>query len=304
MAANTVGVQHAMAQIAHNCGDLLTEVITSYASDTSFVCGRLAETTDDTYNYGLMRKLGGSTYATISDYVGSTKTFTLAGSGIATLSAAGDIVQWFGFNMQKRGALFEAVNAAIRDARGTFYREVRDTRAGASITLAAGTNVYALPTTLGKLLQVGIQTATTEGIVWYDPHNIYRVYGQEGAYSIEFMPNYHGTQYAAWSSRVHLAAAQSYGTFADAFSAQPLLLRYLTFEPEVTGESDTTQLPLNYLGWVGANYYSQWLLANGSDDDRRVLNVHLPQIQANAARAMSQLSLTKPKLYHTAQTDW
>ena len=304
MAANTVSVQHAMAQIAQNVGDMLTAVITNYSSDTSFICGRLAETTDDTYNYGLMRKLGGSTYAVISDYAGSTRTFTLAGSGITALSAAGDIVEFFGFNMMKRGALFNAVNAAIRDSKGAFYRDTEVNRSSATLTLAAGTNTYSLPSDCAKLLQVGIQPTTRDGITWFDPLKVWRVYGEEGAYTLEFLPNYNGTNYATWSSRVQIAPRGGYGTFADAFATEPLCLKYVSFEPEVTAESDTTRLPLSFLGWVGADYYSQWLLANGSDDDRRVLNVHLPQIQQNAMKARAQLTLTKPRMYQPAMVDF
>lgn len=306
MAANTVSAYAAMFQVAHNAGDLLTAVLTTYTSDTSFACAGLAEATDDTYNSGLIRMMGGSAYATISDYTGSSRTFTLAGSGIAALSAAGDIVQFCGFNMQKRGALFESINSAIRDSWGDFTRETVVDRSAATLTLAAGTQAYSLPSDVGQLAAIGIQPTTLDTIAWFDPLQVWRVEGEEGAYTLRFLPNFGAStlpQAPAWSARVTLG--NSGQTFADAYSGQPLCLRYYGREPELTSESaGTTRLPLNYLGWVGADYYSQWLLANGSDDDRRVLNVSLPQIQRNAQRARAQLTLTKPKIRQPIELDF
>ena len=292
-----------MFQIAQNVGDLQSGFITTYSSATSIACSGVAQSTDDTFNNGLMRVMGGTTYATISDYTGSTRTFTLASPGLTT--ATGKVVQWIGFNAQKRSALFEAVNAAIRDTwDGTFYRETRDTRATASITLASGTTRYSLPSNVGKLIQVGIQYTTITGVNWFDPGGMYQVYGEEGAYTIEFLPGFSGQTVRAWTQNVHFTNRTTYQTFADAYTSQPLLLRYYEREPEVDAEDDTTRLPLNYLGWAGADYYGQWLLANGTDADRAVLNVSLPQIQAQAARAKSQLSITKPKPRQSVELDF
>jgi hypothetical protein len=309
MPANTISGDAAMFAIANHCGDVQYARVTSVTTPaTVFTCTEatggqnLAQTTNDVFNYGSIRLLGGSVYARIDDYVGSTRTFTLNGAGLVGI-AAGNQVQFTGFNAQQYGLLFAAVNETIRESWGDFYVETMTDRADAVLTLASGTNEYSLPAACAKLLRIGIQRTTRTGIEWFDPMQIWRVSGEEGAYTLNFLPGFAGPTTPAWSSRVRQPGTVS-GTFADAFANEPLCLHYIGREAELTSTGGTTKLPLNYVEWVGAEKYLLSRLAVASDEEKRSLNILLPQIQAKAAAAKAQLRLTKKRLPSTVELDF
>jgi hypothetical protein len=307
MPANTITAQAAMFAIARHCGDVQDAFVTGVTTPaTVIVCGQLFQnlyqTNDDAFNNGLIRIKGGSVIATISDYAGSTRTFTLGGTGLVGI-AAGNGVEFTGFNPGQRHGLFNAVNEAIRESWGDFYVETQTDRADAVLTLTSGTNEYSLPAACAKLLRVGIQRTTRDGITWFDPLQSWRVTGEEGAYTLTFLPGFSGNTAPAWSSRVRQPGTTN-GTFADAFANEPLCLHYIAREAEVTTEAGTTKLPLNYVEWVGAEKYLLNRLAVASDNEKRTLNVLLPQIQAQASRARAQLRLTKKRIPTTVELDF
>ena len=307
MPANTIAANAAMFAIARHCGDVQDAFVTSVSTPaTVFLCGQLFQnlfqTNDDAFNNGMIRLKGGSVIANIADYAGSTRTFTLTSPGLIGIAALNG-VEFTGFNPGQRGGLFAAVNEAIRESWGDFYAETITDRADAVLTLASGTNEYALPAACSKLLRVGIQRTTRTGIVWFDPLQIWRVSGEEGAYTLNFLPGFAGNTTPAWSDRVRYPGTVG-GTFADAFSNEPLCLHYIGREAEVTTESGTTKLPLNYVEWVGAEKYLLNRLAVASDNEKRTLNVLLPQIQAQAQRARAQLRLTKSRIPTTVELDF
>ena len=297
-----------MFAIAEHCGELNYATVTSVGTPgTVFTCAQLFQnlyqTTDDAFNFGQMRLRGGSTYVRIDDYVGSTRTFTLNGSGLSGITA-GNEVHFTSGNPRVQANLFNAVNAAIRESWGDYNRETITNRADAFLTLASGTNEYTLTSTIGKLIRIGIQPTTRDGIMWFDPLNIWRVEGEEGDYKLHFLPGYSGTYSAAWSSRVRQPGLGSYGTFADAFAGEPLCLHFIEREPEMTGAGSETRLPMTYMEWVGSEKYLLNRLAIASDEEKRTLNILLPQVQQKAAQARAQLRLTKRRPPTTVELDF
>jgi hypothetical protein len=309
MAANTTSVQAAMFAIARHCGDVQDAFVTSVTTPaTVFVCAQmfqnLFQTNDDAFNQGLIRMKNGTVIAGIADYVGSTRTFTLLSPGLVGITAGGNGVEFIGFHPGQRNALYHVINETIRESWSDgFYVETQTDRADAVLTLASGTNEYALPTACSKLLRVGIQRTTRDGIVWFDPMQNWRVAGEEGALILNFLPGFAGNTTPAWSSRVRQPGLTR-GTFADAFANEPLCLHYIGREPEVTGETGTTKLPMYYMEWVGAELYLLGRLATASDNEKRMLNVLLPQIQNRAAKARAQLRLTKQRIPTTVELDF
>jgi hypothetical protein len=81
-------------------------------------------------------------------------------------------------------------------------------------------------------------------------------------------------------------------------------LHYIGREAEVTAETGSTKLPMYYLEWVGAELYLLGRLATASDNEKRMLNVLLPQIQNRAAKARAQLRLTKQRIPTTVELDF
>jgi hypothetical protein len=307
MAANTITAQAAMFAIARHCGDVQDAFVTSVSTPaTVFLCGQLFQnlfqTNDDAFNNGMIRLKGGSVIANIADYAGSTRTFTLTSPGLVGIAAL-SAVEFTGFNPGQRGGLFAAVNETIRESWGDFYVETQTDRSDAVLTLTSGTNEYALPAACSKLLHIGIQRTTRDGITPFDPMGIWRVEGEEGALVLRFLPGFSGNTAPAWSSRVRQPGTTN-GTFADAFANEPLCLHYIGREAEVTTEAGTTKLPLNYVEWVGAEKYLLNRLAVASDNEKRTLNVLLPQIQAQASRARAQLRLTKKRIPTTVELDF
>lgn len=305
MAVNTITGQAILMKLARDVGEMKSAWITTYTSATSFACAGLAEATDDTYNGALLREKGASVYGGVSDYTGSTKTFTIGAPGISGL-AAGDLVEFAWWNADKRAAAWEAINEAIRESWSVWSQDIEVDAASATITLASGTHTYSLPSGVGQLLKVGIQSASTDPITWFEPFAAnFEVYGQEGAYTLAFRPGFQrgGLAIAGeWSSRVRLASA-SLGTFADAFAGEALCLKYVTRESELTSETGTTQLPLDYF-WTASAHYAENQLNDASRLDLVTANVSVPQIQKRALEAVNRLARTKKRPEQTVALKW
>ena len=292
MAATTSTASEILAGMARVCGELYSGIVTTATSATSMACAGIAETSDDAYNGGIAWELGGSVFANISDYTGSSKTFTLTSPGLTSIAAADRLV--WAWTADKYAQAFEAMNAAIFESRDQWWRDVKQTRATATdITLASGDHSYDLPAACLRLIAIGIQPTTTNSARWYDPFEANAtVVGQPGAFTLDFGP-YSGAGMPAWSSRVQIPPRYGYESFADAWANEPLLLHYETWETAFTAGSSTTQLPLDYMIWVSAEKYMQGRLAGASANERAQLNMQLPQVQSEAAKARGRLKLIK-----------
>ncbi len=273
MAANTVTGQAILFKVARDVGALKAAWITSKTDVDTFACAGLTEDSDDFYNRALIRRQGGSTYATVNDYTGSTKTFDVS----ADLSiSVGDLVEFCWWNPDERSAAFAAINEAIRAAFPFWYREVV-TEAASGITLAAGDDDYDLPAACDALMAVGVGA---DPILWIpavepDGRENYRVEGQPGAFVLRLARRY---------SRV--------GSIADEYDTQNLALHYATKEPELTSETGQTQLPLDYFT-IASSIYVRQGLNDASRLDLVVQNVNLPQIQLAAEQALQKLGIIK-----------
>jgi hypothetical protein len=292
MAATTITMNEILAAMARVCGELLGGIVTTASSATSMACAGIAETSDDAYNGGIAWELGGAVFANITDYTGSTRTFTLASPGLVSI-ATGDRLAW-AWDDDKYTQAFEAANSAIFESRDQWWRDVKQTRATATdITLASGDHSYDLPAACLRLIAIGIQPTTTNSARWYELNEVgATVVGQPGAFTLDFGP-YGGAGMPAWSDQAQVAPRFGYESFADAWANEPLLLHYETWETAMTSGSGTTQLPLDYMMWVGAEKYIQGRLAGASDNERAQLNLLLPQIQTEALKARGRLKFIK-----------
>ena len=302
MAANTITGQQILFKVARDTRQLKAGLVTATSDTTHLRIGALTDTSDDVYNGALMREQGASTIAVVSDYTGSTREFTLAS---ALAPAIGDRYEWCWWEATERIYAWEAINEAIRQAQDVWRQDTEVDAASATLTLATGTHTYALPTGIGKLLQVGIQENSADPISWFDPAEAaFEVYGQAGAYTLVFRP---GFQYRyisgrSWSDRVRVASIAT-GTFADAFTGRALCLRYVTWESELVAETGTTQLPLDYF-WVASKEYVENALNDASRLDLVTANVNVPLIQQKAAEARKRLELSKPRMRQFADLKW
>jgi len=287
--------------VARAIGKTTNAYVTTGGTTTAIATG-LQETTDSTFVGAIAHVMGNSTtYATVTAYNGTNKQLTFSTS-LAT--SIGSRLQLAMYDADMFAGVFDACNEMIRSSWGQYYTETVVDRNSAGITLAANTHSYALPAAVSQLVQIGIQATPTADIVWFDPLDIWRVEGQEGALTLRFLSGYGGGGEGEWSSRVHLDGYSSYGSFADVWTTQPLCLRYYGREPEMTSETGTTSLPLDYASWVTAESYVQTYLANASQNTARVMNVFLPQIQQKALQAKARLRLTKPSRMQTVTLDY
>lgn len=294
MAANTITGSQILAEMARICGELYSGLVTTATSATSIACAGIVETADDAYNGGIAWELGGSVYATISDYTGSSRTFTLASPGLTSI-AVGDRLVW-AWTADKYTQAFNAMNLVVgSDSWEQWGREVKQNRSTATdITLAAGDNFYDLPAACHRLKKVGIQPTTTSAPSWFELEEVGAVIvGQEGAFTLEFS-GYGGVGDPAWSSRARTEPLSTFSSFPDAWANEPLLLWYETKETALSAASGTTQLPLDYVSWCASEKYLEARLAGAGQNERQQLNMLLPQVQREAAKARARLKISKP----------
>lgn len=281
MAANTITGQQILFKVARDVGELKAARITTYTSATSFICLGLTETTTDFYVGALLREVGGAVIGTISAYNGTTKAITLAGTGVTGL-AAGDIVEFCWWNADKRAYAFAAINEAIRGAHLFWFRDVEETTSTATLVFDQDTYAYTLPSAVSKLLQIGVQPDASYPPYWFDPRLDWKVTGQEGAFTLVLLDG--------------CILQQNY-------NAEKILLKYVTWEPELASETGTTQLPLDYF-WTASAHYVENALNDASRLDLATANVNVPQIQRRAAQAQAQLQYSKPRIAQHAELKW
>ncbi len=297
MAANTITGQQILFKIARDVGEIKNAWITTVTSNTTFVCSSLIDSSAGAatlYQNALGRDLNvATTIATVTSYTGSTATFVVSP---ALSPVVGDRFQFCWWNADKRGMAFDAINEAIRLSWSVWNQQTIIDRSTATITLAAGTHSYALPSGVGTLLRVGVQPTTVDPISWFEPLTVWSVEGQEGALTLRFQPNFASMLplLPAWTSKIRMNMGIG-GTFADAYSGQLLCLEYVVREQPLANESGTTQLPLDYFWEASRIYIEELLTKSPSQQDLIGLNVAIPQIQRNADSAKARLAQMKDR---------
>lgn len=292
MTANTVTGQEILFKMAMDCGEVTSQFITGVTSQTVLVCRGVGEGLHETYKYALARVLGKG-IRQITAWDKATETLTLA-SGFDTNVSAGELIQVAWQDAVWRSLAVQAINEAIRQSWAVWSRETVVDRSSATLTLASGTHAYALPGAVGYLLRVGIQPQTSSPIEWFEPYQGgWNIEGQEGAYTLRFAPGFGGSVMPAWSSRVRLAGVG--GTFADVFSGQVLCLHYVARESEITAETGTTQLPLDYFTRASVLYLQSKLTMLQSEQELARVTALLAVLRQQAAQAGVRLSRTKQR---------
>lgn len=287
MAANTVSIQDILWKVASDAGEVLSEYIAGVTSQTVLIVRGMERDPHTSLTYGLARIVGSGASGTrqITAWNPGTQTVTLA-SAFSTTAAVGNVLQVLGADAKRRGAMFDAINEAIRQSWGVFGRE---TKGATAIVLDSGDALYDLPTDIGELWQVGV----LESAGHYDMRpelNLWRMGGNAGAYTIEFL--------------------QNGGTFLPAkWAGQTLYAHYLDKEPEVDAESDTTRLPLDYFNLASYLYLlkrgAPWLPEG--DAGKSLLQDYqtkLGQLKADADAARGRLMKGKPKPPRRGRYEW
>lgn len=269
MAANTITGQQILFKMARDVHALKSGLVTATADTTHLRMAALSQSTDDFFNGALIREQGSSSIAIVSDYTGSTREFVLS---TALAPALLDRFEFCWWNAEERIYAWEAINEAIRQSWEFWERDTEDTRSTATLTLDQDTYTYTLPSGVAKLYAIGVQPDATVEPDWFLPMSNWHVSGQEGALVLTLHPNF-GLQHT--------------------YDGEPLLLRYGGREPELTAETGTTQLPLDYF-WVASREYVENALNDASRLDLVTANVNIPMIQQKAADAVARLKRVKP----------
>lgn len=259
--------------MADDLSEMKSARVTARSSDTSFTCTLLQETEDDVYNYGYMREADTIIYVQITDYVGSTKVFTVS-AGMSV--AVGDLMQFCWWNANKFTAARAALNEAIRWSWDYWHRQVVVEAASSGITLATGDDDYDLPAACDSLLEIGVGA---NPIVWFPPIEPdgrlnYRVEGQPGALVLRMAEQF-----------------TREGTLADIYDGSNLALHYRQKEPEIA-LAGTTQLPLSYFS-VASWIYARAALNDASRLDLQTASINLPQLQMAAQAELDRLKIGK-----------
>lgn len=277
MAANTVTGQQILFKVSADVNEMLSDYITTVNSQTSLRVNGISQDPHNTLKYALARIAGGG-IKQITAWNHANQTMTLAGT-FGVTAVDGMLLDVAGHDGKKRALIFDSINEAIRAAYPFWYQETVVNAAASAITLAAGTNSYALPTDVSALIAIGIQPASTDPIQWFkvgEPGmDFFAVEGQEGAYTIRFFPRFTRN-----------------GSFADEYTTQKLCTWYATKEPELDDESDTTQLPMDYFSVAAEAYLRRSL--RGSEPDKLQQDVLAQQNLREVARnTLGRLGLGK-----------
>ncbi len=294
MAANTITGSQAMFALATEAGELKGGQVTASADTTHVTIGKLANQYANDYFVGAyMHLLGGSVYSLVTAYTGSTGAFTLGTALTGVLAQSR--VEWCFWDDDKFQTAFNACNRAIVESYPRWWREVVTTLSDAVITLAANTFSYDLPTACVELLQIRPQTTSTYEYPWIDPQDLWRVESEEGALKLRFYPNYTGggSYYRPDQSHIYEYISGAGNFFSNAFATYVLCLRYRARETPFVSLSSTTELPLDYMGSVGAEIYMTERLTRRRGTDLQSDNISLPQIQQRAQMARDRL-IRKP----------
>ena len=280
MAANTVSGKQILFKIAEDNnldrGAYITNV-TNPTNPVRFECSALTATDDHHYRGALIQILGKG-ILTIDDYVGASRQFVV-NANFDAAPAQNDVVQLAYWKADQRlkaqRAMNDALAASYRRGQPCWYREVKEDGSTAGITLVAGTYEYALPSGVTFLSRVGVQE-TNSPVSWFPRGQLWRTGGQEGALKLQF---YRGPR----------------RDFVADWAGYKLCLWYEQREPVLTGESGTTQLPLDYFA-VASEIFKRRLLAGDSGDALQTDSMVLPQLQQEAANALARCGALKDPL--------
>ncbi len=288
--ANTITASQAMFALATEAHEMKGGQVTASADTTHVTIGKLANLFPDSYFVGAyMHLLGGSVYSQVTTYTGSTGAFVLqtALTGVTTLSR----VEWCFWDDDKFQLAFNACNRAIIESYPRWWREVITTLSDAVITLQPNVFSYSLPSACVELWQIRPQITSTFEYDWMDPQDTWGVEGEEGALTLRFYPNYNGggSYYRIDQSHIYDMSGVASNFFSNAFSTYVLCLRYKARETPFTALTDTTELPLDYMGSVGAEAYMVERLTSRRGTDLQSDNISLPQMQERAQMARDRL---------------
>ncbi len=290
MTANTVTGNQALFALAEEAHELRGGLVTASADTTHLTIGKLANQFADSYFVsGFIRLQGGSGYSTITTYTGSSGAFVITPA--LTGLAANSRVEYCFWDDDKYGKAFAALKRAIIESYPRWWREVITTLSDAVITLQPNVFSYALPTACVELWQIRPQITSTFEYDWMDPQDTWGVEGEEGALTLRFYPNYNGggSYYRIDQSHIYDMSGVASNFFSNAFSTYVLCLRYKARETPFTALTDTTELPLDYMGSVGAEAYMVERLTSRRGTDLQSDNISLPQIQQRAQMARDRL---------------
>lgn len=279
MAANTITGQEILFKVARDVRTLKAGLVTATSDTTHLRIGALDEDSDDYYNGALMRERGSTSIAAVSDYTGATREFTLATALAPTI---GDSFEWCWWNATERAYAWAAINEAIRQSWGVWAREVEETMSSATLTFDQDAYTYNLPAAVSKLLRIGTQTSADTEPLWYEPELNWYVTGQEGAFQLVLQDGFGLQRY---------------------YNGEKLLLQYVSREPELTSETGTTQLPIDWF-WHASRDYVENLLNDASRLDLVTANVNIPLIQRKAMESKTRLLATKPLVRQVARLHW
>lgn len=274
MAANTVTIQQVLMKMADDCDCGQTAFVRTVNSQTSLVVTGISMGPRETFKYALATTPGGG-IRTVTAHQIASETLTLA-SGFDVTVAAGNLLQVAWWDPKARVAALAAINEAIRQSWGTFGRE---SQGATSITLDAGDADYVLPDTIAELWRVGI-LLPDGSYDWRAPRDLWRISGEAGAYNLRFLDN----------GSVFLPSA---------WDGETLYAWYLSKEPEIDAESDTTRLPLDYFSLASYLYLLRRGIPETKDGDPKLAaqsySAKLAQLKMDADAARKRLARGRPQ---------
>lgn len=284
MAADSVSVQEILFKIADDCGLYRSAFVRTVNSQTSLKLDGLSLGLHETFKYALATVNAGGVRQ-ITAYDPATETATLA-SGFGVTVAAGNVVKVAWWDPNLRDLAMAAIREAIRQSWGVFGRE---TQGASSITLDANDADYVLPDTVEELWRVGI-LKDDGSYDWRPPMNLWRISGEAGAYSVRFLDNGSVFLPRKWNGRT-------------------LYLWYLDKEPDVSAESDTTRLPLDYFNLASYLFLVKMgvpAVAEGQDPKaaNQSYQAKLAQLKMDADAARKRISKGRPKRPRKPQYEW
>lgn len=275
MPANTTSVKDILMKIAEDCGQTRSAFVHTVNSQTSLKLSGISLGPHETFLYALTTTNGGG-IRKVTAHAIATEVITLDTAFDVTV-AAGDTVKLAWWEPNARDQAMAAIRESIRQSWGTYGRE---TIAATSIELSAGDAVYDLPATIGELWRVGILETSGE-YDWRAERDLWRLGGEAGAYTIQFL--YNGTVF-----------------LPSKWSGKTLYAWYLDAEPQVDLESDTTRLPLDYFNLASYLYLAkQGMPPVPEGADARLLRdnfqAKLSQLKLDADAARRRLKRGRPQ---------
>jgi len=285
MAADTVTAQEILMKMAQDCGAIRSAFITSVVTaNTVYKLTGVSLGPRETFKYALATWDGGGIRQITAHQIAS-ENITIA-SAFTTNPAAGDRIRIAWWDPDKRDAAMAAIREAIRQSWGVFGRE---TIGSLSITLSANDAEYTLPATVEELWRVGILNSTGD-YDWRAERDLWRMGGEAGAYFIQFLNNKNTFLPSSWDGET------LYGWYLDK-------------EPDISAETDTTRLPLDYFNLASYLYLvKQGAPQPGANEDARVVlqnyQSKLAQLKMDADAARLRLSKGRPKRPGNVRYEW